>query len=87
MKISGKVTSCENSADDVCAITKEDLPNDVYSLLVSVYKTKIPRYQELSRIYEEELKRARNRRQKSTFPAFGDWVPTGGLLSGDHELL
>ncbi len=90
MKTSGKVAikmEYENPADDTCTITDWDLPDDVYRLLLEVYQTKVPRFQELCKKYEEELKRARNRRQKSTFPAFNKWIPTGGLLIGDQELL
>ena len=90
MKTSGKVTikmDCESPADEMCTVTDGDLPDDVHRLLLEVYKTKIPRFEELQNKYEQELKRAKNRRQKSTFPAFNKWIPTGGLLTGDQELL
>jgi hypothetical protein len=90
MKTSGKVAikmDCENPVDDTCTVTDGDLSDDMHGLLLELYKTKVPRLEELHNKYEQELKRAKNRRQKSTFPAFNKWIPTGGLLTGDQELL
>ena len=47
----------------------------------------IPRFQELCTKYEEEARKARNRRQKSTFPTCSKWIPTKGLSVGHEELL
>ena len=69
-----------------CAIAEGDLPDDVHRLLIEAYKTKVPRFQELCKIYEEDLKWASNKRRKSTFPTFNEWIPTG-LFVGDQELL
>ena len=51
------------------------------------HKNIIPRYSELFGKYEEELRKAANQRQKSTFPPYDKWIPMGGLQSGDLELL
>lgn len=89
MKKSGKVTVQSNfeNLSLHSAAQEQDLPGDVYELLIEMYKAKVPRLQVLYKKYEEEMERARNRRQKSTFPTFDKWIPTGGLTVGDEELL
>ena len=69
MKTSGKVAvkmDCENPADVIAKGVAKELPDGVHKLLLEVYKSKVPRFQELCKRYEEEMKRARNRRQKSS---------------------
>ena len=65
----------------------QDLPDDIHALLVETYKKNIPRYGELCVKYKDELRKAANQRQKSSFPPFNKWIPAGELQSGDLELL
>ena len=89
MIMSGKCSSIVSDSIDLSDDkgVVQDLPLNVHALLVEMYKSSIPRYSELSVKYEEELRKAANRRQKSTFPPFNTWIPVGGLQSGDLELL
>lgn len=89
MKTSGKVTmkaDLEHQPPGSNA-QEQDLSDEVHKLLFDMYKAKIPKLKVLCRKYEEEIKKARNRRQKSTFPTFTEWIPTGGVSVGDEELL
>ena len=90
MKTSGKVTvkaDLDHQLPNSNA-QEQELSDDAYELLlIDMYRAKISRLQVLCGKYEEEIKKARNRRQKSTFPTFNKWIPTGGLSVGDEELL
>ena len=86
MTMSGRSTSSNEFAHDDNGVI-QDLPVDAYELLVDVYRKSSQRYSDLFTQYEEELRKAANRRQKSCFPPFSEWIPRGGLQSGDLELL
>ena len=61
--------------------------DEVFSLLVDMYKNTVSRYAELCSEYDICLKKSRNARRKSLFPQMEKWIPTGGLQDGDLELL
>lgn len=66
---------------------EESLCDNVFSLLLDVYRKDIPRYGALTEEYKLNLKKAENARRKSSFPDMKNWIPSGGLKDGDLELL
>ena len=73
MVISGRsnLKDCEQPTNEVKKL------DEVFCLLVDMYKKTMPRYAELCSEYEICLRKSRNARKKSMFPPIEKWIPIG----------